>query len=78
VACGVYGAVASQVLDRLPAGVYYVDELLMQTESRYGAYVSQYMKHFTSGENAVSDGMLLDRMTEPEAPERSENKGKEE
>lgn len=76
VACGVYGAVASQVLDRLPAGVYYVDELLMQTESRYGAYVSQYMKHFTSGENAVSDGMLLDRMTEPEAPKQSENKGK--
>ncbi|WP_409345502.1 S-adenosylmethionine decarboxylase related protein [Paenibacillus sp. MBLB4367] len=66
VACGVYGAVASVVLDTLPKGVYYVDELLLGTNTRYGEYVSQYMKQFITGENAAPDGLLLDRMIVPD------------
>lgn len=34
----------------------------MQTDSRYGDYLSYYMKDFVVGENPSSDGMLLDRM----------------
>ncbi|HLO02681.1 MAG TPA: saccharopine dehydrogenase NADP-binding domain-containing protein [Symbiobacteriaceae bacterium] len=62
VACGVYSALASLLLDPLPNGVFTVDELLLQTESRYGAYLAHYMPHFVTGENLQSDGLLLDRI----------------
>lgn len=62
VACGIYGAICSMLLDELPKGVFYVDELLLQTGSRYGSYLTYYLKDFVEGENASSDGLLLDRM----------------
>lgn len=62
VACGVYGAVASLLLDPLPAGIYYVDELLRNTQSAYGRYLSYYMTDFVVGKNDQSDGLLLQRM----------------
>ncbi|MBB3111684.1 homospermidine synthase [Paenibacillus phyllosphaerae] len=63
VACGLYGALATLLLDDIPDGVYWVDELLLQTDSRYGEYLSTYMTTFITGENAASDGLLLDRLT---------------
>ncbi len=62
VACGVYGALASLTLDSLPVGCYVVDDLLRRTSSRYGQYVSYYMKDFVLGENLKTDGLLFDRM----------------
>lgn len=62
VACGVYGAISSLMLDSLPTGCYAVDELLRHTSSHYGQYVSYYMKDFVLGENPSTDGLLFDRM----------------
>ncbi|MCY6371479.1 adenosylmethionine decarboxylase [Clostridium ganghwense] len=62
VACGIYGALATVLLDDIPQGIYYVDELLVRTKSKYGKYLSYYMKEFVVGENKHSDGDLLDRM----------------
>lgn len=62
VACGIYGALSTLLLDDIPDGVYFVDELLLQTDSGYGRYLSYYMKHFVTGENDRSDGLLLDRL----------------
>jgi hypothetical protein len=62
VACGIYAGFASLLLDPLPNGVRYVDELLTETGSRYGEYVQYYMKDFVVGENDTTDGLLLDRM----------------
>jgi hypothetical protein len=61
VACGIYGGISSLLLDDIPSGVYWVDELLLQTDSDYGKYLSYYMKDFVLGENNGSDGLLLDR-----------------
>jgi len=62
VACGIYSGIASLLLDNLPNGVYYVDELLLETNSKYGTYLKNYMKDFVIGENNKSEGLLLDRM----------------
>ncbi|PFA68438.1 S-adenosylmethionine decarboxylase related protein [Bacillus sp. AFS015802] len=62
VACGIYAGFASLLLDDLPIGVKYVDELLSETGSRYGEYVQYYMKDFVLGENTTTDGLLLNRM----------------
>ncbi|WP_163102575.1 S-adenosylmethionine decarboxylase related protein [Peribacillus alkalitolerans] len=63
VACGVYAAVCTLLLDPVPAGVHYVEELLKTDNSiGYGKYVSQYMTDFIIGENARSDGFILNRM----------------
>lgn len=64
VACGLYGALASVLLDSLPKGIYYIDELLNKTNSKYGEYLSYHLKEFEFGENKHSDGDLLDRMIE--------------
>ncbi|NGQ96163.1 S-adenosylmethionine decarboxylase related protein [Brevibacillus sp. SYP-B805] len=65
VACGVYGAVCSLLLDAIPAGVHYVDELLLHTPAKYGEYVTRYLKNFVTGENPNSDGLLLARRRNP-------------
>lgn len=62
VACGIYGGLSALLLDDIPQGVYFVDELLLETESRYGKYISYYMKDFITGENSGSDGLMLDRV----------------
>lgn len=62
VACGIYGAVSTLLLDDIPQGVYFVDELLLHTNVGYGKYLSYYMKDFIIGENNGSDGLLLDRV----------------
>ena len=62
VACGIYGALATLLLDDIPKGIYYVDELLLRTSSNYGKYLSYYMKEFVVGENNKSEGSLLDRI----------------
>lgn len=62
VASGLYGAISTLLLDHITNGVFMVDELLTSTSSKYGEYVSYYLKHFVVGENPESDGLLLDRM----------------
>lgn len=62
VACGLYGAISTILLDNTPKGIYYVDELLLNTDSNYGEYLSYHMKDFVIGENKVSEGLLLDRI----------------
>ena len=62
VACGTAAALASLLFDSLPSGLYYVDELLLQTRSRFGDYVPSFLKDITYGANPSSDGMLFDRM----------------
>lgn len=64
VACGIYTAMACLMLDSVPNGVHYVDELLLAGGSRYGEYVSQHMKTFVRGTNDRSDGLLLQRRRE--------------
>ena len=62
VACGVYAALSVLLLDAIPKGVYYVDELLLNTRNRYGEYLAYYMTDFVKGENPQTDGLLLNRM----------------
>lgn len=62
VACGIYAGAASLLLDSLPHGAFYVDEMLLKAKSNYGQYLTYYMKDFVTGTNTVSDGLLLDRM----------------
>ncbi|PLS09459.1 S-adenosylmethionine decarboxylase related protein [Neobacillus cucumis] len=61
-ACGVYAAMAVLLNDSIPNGVYYVDELLLNTNNNYGQYLSYYMTDFVIGENPQTDGLLLDRV----------------
>lgn len=65
VACGLYGGIATVLLDAIPNGAYYVDELLLQTNSRYGTYLSYYMKDFVRGKNNTSDGLIHQRIQKP-------------
>ena len=62
VASGVYAALATMVLDNIPQGIYYVDELLINTKNNYGKYISYHLNSFITGENNHSDGDLLNRM----------------
>lgn len=62
VACGIYAGVASLLLDNFPSGIYYVDELLLKTNTGYGEYLAYYMRDFVIGENKNSDGLLHHRM----------------
>ncbi|MEG0384965.1 MAG: saccharopine dehydrogenase NADP-binding domain-containing protein [Solibacillus sp.] len=62
VACGIYAGTASLILDNIPLGVYYVDELLINTQSNYEKYLTYYMQDFVFGENNSSDGLLHQRM----------------
>ena len=62
VACGIYAAMASIILDDLPLAIYYVDELLLNTESKYGEYLTYHMTDFVTGENKSSDGLLHQRL----------------
>ncbi|QTD40132.1 saccharopine dehydrogenase NADP-binding domain-containing protein [Sporosarcina sp. Te-1] len=62
VACGLYAGIASLLLDDLPAGIHYVDELLLTTQSKYGDYLTYHMTDFVMGENKGSDGLLHQRL----------------
>lgn len=62
VACGVYAAISTLLLDHLPQGIYYVDNLLLKTQTNYGKYLSYYMTNFWVGENKTSQGSLLQRL----------------
>ncbi|MGM9989040.1 MAG: hypothetical protein ACI35O_17665 [Bacillaceae bacterium] len=62
VACGIYSAICTVLLDDLPTGIYYVDELLLYTDSLYGKYLSYYMDEFIVGENTFSEGLLENRL----------------
>lgn len=62
VASGIYGALSTFLLDDLPPGIYYVDELLLNTSTKYGEYLKYHLKDFVVGENNYSEGGLLDRM----------------
>jgi homospermidine synthase len=62
VACGLFAAISSLLLDDFPAGIYYVDDLLLKTESKYGSYLTYMMGEFVTGENPFTDGLLYDRM----------------
>lgn len=62
VACGIYAGISSLLLDDIPQGIYYVDELLLKTHSNYGKYLGYYMKNFLEGKNDISQGSLLQRI----------------
>lgn len=62
VACGVYAALSVLLLDQMPKGAFYVDELLLKTENHYGKYLTYYMTDFITGENKQTDGLLHNRM----------------
>lgn len=62
VACGIYASLAVLLLDQIPKGAYYVDELLLNTNNRFKRYLTHYMTDFITGENDQSDGTLLQRM----------------
>ncbi|KRE97749.1 S-adenosylmethionine decarboxylase related protein [Paenibacillus sp. Soil766] len=62
VACGIYAGLASLLLDDIPVGIYHVDELLLNTESKYGEYLTYHMTDFVVGENKQSDGLLHQRL----------------
>ncbi|MNR51968.1 hypothetical protein D3C85_1717340 [compost metagenome] len=66
VACGVYGALGTVLLDPIAPGVYWVDELLEEygQDCHYGEYLTYYMSEFVTGSNDHSQGLLLDRMHE--------------
>ncbi|MEH7113926.1 S-adenosylmethionine decarboxylase related protein [Neobacillus niacini] len=64
VACGIYASLSVLLLDQIPKGVHYVDELLLKTKTNFGQYLSCYMTDFVFGENNQTDGMLLNRMRE--------------
>ncbi|MEH7108120.1 S-adenosylmethionine decarboxylase related protein [Bacillus sp. JJ1764] len=62
VACGIYAGLSSLILDDFPLGIYYVDELLYNTESKFGQYLTYHMTNFVTGENKGSDGLLHQRL----------------
>ncbi|MCP1144992.1 saccharopine dehydrogenase NADP-binding domain-containing protein [Lysinibacillus endophyticus] len=62
VACGIYASLSVLLLDDIPKGAHYVDELLLNHQTNFGQYLKQYMKDFVVGENDKSDGLILDRM----------------
>lgn len=62
VACGIYASLSVMLLDQIPKGAYYVDELLLKTTNHYGDYLTYYMTDFVTGENKHSDGLLHQRM----------------
>jgi len=62
VACGIYASLSVMLLDQIPKGAYYVDELLLKTTNHYGDYLTYYMTDFVIGENKHSDGLLHQRM----------------
>lgn len=62
VACGIYAGISSLLLDNIPQGIYYVDELLLKTSTNYGKYLSYYMTDFLEGKNDTSQGSLLQRI----------------
>lgn len=62
VACGIYAALSVLLLDKIPKGAYYVDELLLKTNNGYGQYLTYYMTDFVQGVNKHSDGLLHERI----------------
>lgn len=73
VACGVYASLSVLLLDQMPAGAYYVDELLVKTKNHYGKYLTYYMTDFVTGENDQTDGLLHQRMKNLRKPGPEEN-----
>ena len=64
VACGVYASLSSLILDRIPKGIHYVDDLLINNASvdcKWGTYLKDNMKEFHSGTNTPHEGLLSDR-----------------
>ena len=52
----------SLLFDNFKQGAYYVEELLLNTESKYGEYLNLYMNDFVVGGNDFTDGLLHDRV----------------
>lgn len=61
-ASGLYAALAVILYDSIANGVYSMDELLLKTNNHYGQYLSYNLTEFVWGENAQSEGLLLERM----------------
>lgn len=71
VASGIYGALATILLDNIPQDIFYIDDLLINTNSNYGKYLSYHLDKFVVGENNFSEGDLLSRMREVNKPVKS-------
>ncbi len=63
VACGLYASLCVLLLDSIPKGTYYVDEMLLNTNNHFGQYVRYHLTDFVTGTNPQSEGLLLQRMT---------------
>lgn len=64
VACGLYGGICALLLDGLPNGVHWVDEITDAGITKYGHYVAHFMQPFVRGVNPTTDGLLLQRLRE--------------
>ncbi|MCA0755354.1 saccharopine dehydrogenase NADP-binding domain-containing protein [Paenibacillus sp. N4] len=64
VACGLYGGICSLLQNEVPEGVHWVDELVDAGNVKYGEYLSYFLKPIIRGENATSEGLLLQRLRE--------------
>lgn len=62
VGCGIYAGLSSLLLDIFSPGAYYVEELLLNTKSKYGEYLRVYMNDFVIGDNSFTDGLLHERV----------------
>ncbi|MGE5674167.1 MAG: hypothetical protein ACM3XM_09785 [Mycobacterium leprae] len=65
VACGVYAAACCLLLDSVPDGIHYVDDLLLAGGSHYGDYLRRHMRRFVRGTNSTSMGRLEERRLNP-------------
>lgn len=62
VASGVYAAACVLLLDGVEPGVHWVHNLTEDDDSRYGDYVTYYLREYVTGTNERSDGTLLERI----------------
>ncbi|GMK40030.1 hypothetical protein PCCS19_30850 [Paenibacillus sp. CCS19] len=73
VASGVYAAAAVILLDGIKPGVHWVHDLTESENSRYGDYVTYYLREFVTGTNEGTDGLLLARLVDDDEDEDDED-----
>jgi hypothetical protein len=66
VASGIYAAAAVILLDGISPGVHWVHDISESEDSRYGDYVTYYLREFVTGTNEGTDGLLLARLVDDE------------
>jgi hypothetical protein len=74
----VYAAAAVILLDGIAPGVHWVHDLTEADDSRYGDYVTYYLREYVTGMNEQSDGLLLARLVDDEDEDEDEDDENEE